>query len=65
MTKEVRKEKNGKNQVVYEITEQELLEEMCLAIKDYFVAVCKQETDGLTIDFPNGQRFSLTVKEIR
>ena len=64
MTKEVRTEKANKEQVVYEITEQELLEEMYLAIKDYFVVACNKERDGLTMDFPNGQSFLLTIKEI-
>ena len=42
-----------------------LLEEIKVAIKDIFVATVRKRGDEISIQFPNGQKFALTVWEER
>ena len=42
----------------------ELASEIALALKDYFVADIKREGNAIKMQFQDGQRFYLTVKEI-
>ena len=46
------------------ITKQTLLTELRTAIEDLFVATIKEENGELRLQFFNGQRFALTVKEL-
>ncbi|MDE6059605.1 MAG: hypothetical protein K2G44_06185 [Clostridia bacterium] len=41
----------------------ELLKQIKPLLKDFFIAKIRKKGDELVIDFPNGQRFILTVWE--
>jgi hypothetical protein len=45
------------------ITKQDLLKELKTALQDYFVAEVVSTSNELYLKFPNGQQFSLSVKE--
>ena len=45
------------------ITQEELLEEMAVMLKDEFVATVTKE-DSICLQFLNGQKFEITVKEL-
>jgi len=45
------------------IAKEALLEELKLAINDYFVAQIQKEEDGISMRFPNGQEFIIHVHE--
>ncbi len=46
------------------ISVQELTEQLALAAKDEFVCLVAKENDSLTMTFINGQKFSLSIKEV-
>ena len=46
------------------IKQQDVLMELQSALQDYFVAEVKEMKGELWMQFPNGQRFALTIKEI-
>ena len=48
-----------------QITSEELLNEVQMAIKDMFVATVRKRGDELVIRFPNGQQFTLALWENR
>lgn len=45
------------------ITAEQLLQEIKPIIKDCFVAVVHKNSDGLSLSFPNGQKFTVAVWE--
>ena len=45
------------------IEKKELLEEMAVAVKDYFVCAVEQEEHGLVLDFSSGQKFLFRIEE--
>ena len=45
------------------ITKDELLEEMAVMLKDEFVATVTKE-DSIYLQFLNGQKFEVTIKEM-
>ncbi len=47
------------------ITKQELLTEMKVALEDEFVASVTEEEDGIALRFLNGQKFRLSVEEVK
>jgi len=58
---EILKKKKVKG-VRYE--KKELLEEMAVAVKDYFVCAVEQEERGLVLDFSSGQKFLFRIEEV-
>lgn len=46
------------------ITQEELLEELSIAIKDVFVASVIEKDGEIELSFLNGQKFLITVKEV-
>ena len=42
----------------------ELLEEMAVAVKDYFICAVEQEEQGLVLAFSSGQKFLFSVEEM-
>ncbi|MDE7159045.1 MAG: hypothetical protein K2N74_05665 [Clostridiales bacterium] len=46
-----------------QITAERLLEEIKPIIKDCFVAIVHQNSDGLSLRFPSGQKFTVAVWE--
>ena len=45
------------------ITAEQLLQEIKPIMKDCFVAVVRKTSDGLSLVFPNGQKFTVAVWE--
>ena len=45
------------------ITKEELMEEIAVMLKDDFVATVTKE-DAICLQFVNGQKFLLTIKEV-
>ena len=41
----------------------ELMEQVKVALKDEFVAKIETTENGLTLEFLNGQKFDITIKE--
>ena len=46
------------------ITKQALLQEIKAALSDYFIAQAEDVMSGIKLQFPNGQRFILNVREV-
>ena len=58
-------EKMKSKNVQPKITQNELLEELYLAIKDIFVATIIKETDtSLTVRFLDGKQFRISLEDI-
>lgn len=47
----------------YKTTAKEFLEELGLALKDYFECTVQQENDALFVTLNNGQNFCLSVNK--
>ena len=52
---------SGKN---YKIDEQCLLQELSIAIEDYFVCTAEREEGSALLHFENGQQFRLGIREV-
>ncbi len=53
------------NETNYTITKTQLLQELELALKDYFVAKTHSDDEKIRIEFLNGQKFEVFITETK
>ena len=50
--------------IIYDVTKEELTMQLKEAIREFFVGVCTDGEEGLTLALVNGQKFRISVAEI-
>jgi hypothetical protein len=50
---------------IYDVTKEELTMQLKEAIREFFVGVCTDGEDGLTLALANGQKFHICVTEAK